>query len=73
MSFVFLYYIKWKLWEGISEIMGFIDEVNSVKENVLKKTEYSDAINSIMAKANEYSTQERIKKSLENPEEELIH
>lgn len=44
--------------------MSFIEQVNSIKDGVLKRPEYSTAIKTIFDRANEYTASKKLEEKL---------
>lgn len=51
--------------------MSFVDQVNSIKDGVLKRPEYSIPIKAVFDKAKEYSAEKKLDENLNRPEEEI--
>lgn len=50
--------------------MSFVDEVNRIKDGVLSKPEYREPINSVINRANAYTSELKLDKQLSRSEEE---
>ena len=50
--------------------MSFIEQVNSIKEGVLKRPEYLVAVNEMMETAKEYTAQKEIDESLKKNQQD---
>ena len=52
--------------------MDFVTQVNSIKDNVLRQPKYNVPIQSVIAKANEYTYKKNLEEKMNSKEDELI-